>query len=103
MRQEFGVAGETVAAEKERALVERRGRDRVETAAHAKLDRRLDVLARSPTGGGGFHARLDVRADVVEMVNEGRVETCGQRLVAADDLVTALQVEFARSVREQLR
>ncbi len=97
------MAGEAVAAEEERALVDRRGRDRVARARGAKLDRRLDVLG----GGAARLARLDAgrhgRADVVEVVDDRKLRVGGQALAAADDVVAALKVERARRVREQLR
>jgi hypothetical protein len=103
VREELRVAGEAVAAEEECALVDGRGRDGVGVARHAQLDGGLDVLGGRAPRRPGLHSRLDVAADVVEVVDDGAVRRRGKRLAAAHDVVAAPEVERARRVREELR
>ena len=103
MREEFRVAREAVAAEEERALVYRRGRDGVHRPGGAQLDRRLDVLGGCAPRRARLDAGLDRRADVVEVVDDWGVRRGGERLAAPDDRIAAAKVQCARRVREQLR
>src|SRR5689334_5188558 len=99
MREEFGVPGKTVAAEKQGSFVDRRGRDGVNAAGRAQLNRRFDVSAGGFTSRSRFDTGFDKTGDVVEMIDNG-LGVFRKRLVGAHDVVTGLQIESTRSVSE---
>ena len=96
------MAGKTVAAQKERALINRRGRHRIHRSRGAELNGCFDVARSRLASRAGFDARLDVPADVVEMKDDRLAELLRQLFVVTHDVVAALQVEDSRRVGEKL-
>src|SRR5713226_1585050 len=102
MSEKLSVSGKTVSAEKQRPLIDRRRRDRIDAATRAQLNRSFDVAGRSLSGRARFNARLDVSIDIIEMKNYRTDCSVRKALAPADDLVATLQVERSRVMRQQL-
>src|SRR3569832_1558223 len=103
MSKKFRVTWKTITAEKQRALIDRRGRDRIDISSRTQLDRCLDVTSRSFARSARLNAGLDEAVNVVEMVNDGFGERIRKRLSNTNDVVTGLQIKSARRVGQQLR
>jgi hypothetical protein len=96
------VAGKTITTEEKRALVDRRRRDRIDTARRAQLDCRFDVTARSFASGARFDTGFDKAADVVEMIDDGFGKRVRKLFVDANDVVARLKIESTCRVGQQL-
>src|SRR5213594_2108678 len=92
----------TVTAEKERALVDGRGGDRVDAAGSTQFNGSFDIACGGFTGCTRFDAGLDVPFDIVEMIDKRGADLVRESLAAADDLIAALQIQGPRIVRQQL-
>src|SRR5437016_9581988 len=99
MRQEFGVAGKTIAAQKESTFVDWRRRHRVDASRRAQFHGRLDINGGRFSRRAGFDSRLDVTPNVIEMKDYRLADLIGKALIVANDLVATLEVECARIVR----
>jgi hypothetical protein len=97
------VSGKAVAAKKKRPLIYRRRRDRIDASRRAQLDRGFDISGSGLPSRARFNARLDMSINIVEMKNHRAADSIGKRLAPAYDLVSTLQVEGARVMRQQLR
>src|SRR2546429_3173386 len=69
MSEELRVARETVTSQKECALVDGRGSDRVDLSGAAQFNGRLDVSAGSFSRDPRFDSRLDVSLNIIEVKN----------------------------------
>src|SRR6266566_4455013 len=98
MREELRVAGKAVTSQEERAFVDWRGSDGIDLSGSAQFHGRLDVTAGSFSCGPRLDARLDVSLNIIEMKNYRLGSSIGKALVAADDLISTLQVQGARIV-----
>src|SRR5687767_9487704 len=103
MRQEFRVAGETVAAEKQGAFIDRRRGDRVDIPCRTQLHRRFNVFTSGFPCGTRLDTGFDGAADVVEMIDDGLGELFGKVLASTNDVIAGLKIESAGGVRQQLR
>src|SRR5713226_3726207 len=102
IRQELSMARKAVAAEEQCALVNGRRGDRIDASRRAQFDRRLDVTSGGFAGVARFDSGLDVSLNVIEMKDYGIAESIGKAFIIANDLVSALQIQRARIVRQQL-
>src|SRR6185369_6860450 len=103
MSKKLRVTRKTITTEKERALIDRRRRDRIDISSRAQLNRCLDVTSRRFTSSARLNAWFNEAVDIVEMVNDGFGELIRKRLSNANDVVTGLQIESACRVGQQLR
>src|SRR5712692_10854583 len=100
--QKLSVSGKAVSAEKQRALIYRRRRDRIDASRRAQFDRGFDIAGGGLSGRARFNARLDVSVDIIEMKNHRVPDSIRKALAPAYDLVSTLQVERSRVMRQQL-
>src|SRR6266849_4359354 len=103
MGQKLSVSGKAVAAEKKRPLIYRRRGDRIDASRRAQLDRSFDITGSGLSGRARFNARLDVSINIVEMKNQRVSDLITKAFAPAYDLVSTLQVERSRVMRQQLR
>jgi hypothetical protein len=77
-----------VTTEKERSLVNRRRRNRIDPSRRAEFNRRLDIFARGPACRARLDARFDKATDVVEMIDNRLGELFRKSFFAPNDVVT---------------
>ena len=96
------MAGKAVTSQKQGALVDWRGGDRIDTSRRAQLDRGFNVLSRSLARIARFDSRLDMSLNVIQMIDDWFIRLRRQIFIATNDVIAALQIQRARVVREQL-
>src|SRR6185369_13626333 len=102
MSEKLSVTRKTITAEKQGALINRSGGDRVDTARRAQLHRRFDITAGGFTSGAGLDPGFDKTADVVEMIDDGFGKLIRKRFSDTNDVVAGLEIECACRVSQQL-
>ena len=96
------MTGKAVTSQKQGALVDWRGGDRIDASRRAQLDRGFNVLRRGFSRIARFDSRLDVSVDVIQMIDDWLIELRRQIFIATDNVIAALQIQRARIVCEQL-
>jgi hypothetical protein len=103
MREKFRVTRKAVSAKEEGALVDGRGRNRIQAPSGAQPHGCFDITGGSFASRAGFYSRLDVTAHVVQMEDDRFLDLIGQTLVISHDVITALQVKRPGCMRQKLR
>src|SRR4051812_3729525 len=102
MSQKLRVTRKAVAAEKKRALINRRGRNCINRTRGAQSDCGFYVTRRRFASRARFNSRLDMSADVIKVKDDRLANHIRQALVMTDYVVAALEVKRARRVRKKL-
>src|SRR6266536_1690374 len=100
--QEFSVARETVATEKQCALIDGGRGNRINASSGTQLHSGFDVSGGRLSSRARFYARFDKAADVIKMKDDRFCKVLRDRFSDAHNVVTALQVERACSMSQQL-
>src|SRR5437762_5379636 len=100
--EKFSVAGKTITAKEEGALVDGRRGDRIDTAGRTQFNGSFDIAGGGFTCSARFDAGFNMPFDIVEMINKRVADSVGKRLASPHDLIAALQVQGPRIVSQQL-
>ena len=100
--EKFSVAGKTITAKEEGALVDGRRGDRIDTAGRTQFNGSFDIACGGFTCSARFDAGFNMPFDIVEMINKRVADSVGKRLASPHDLIAALQVQGPRIVGQQL-
>src|ERR1041384_687794 len=102
MCEKLGVARKTVTPKKQCSLVYWSSCHRVDVARRTQLNCRFNVTCRSFPGSARLNTGFNEATYIIEVVDNGFGNLIWEFFVLADDVVTALQIECARRVGQQL-
>src|SRR5688500_6610588 len=96
------MAGKTVAAEKQRSLIDWSSGNRIDAPGGAPFHCRFNVSARSFSGCTRLNTRLDKTVNVVEVKDDRFGKLVGDGFPQAHNVITRLKVERTSGVGQQL-